>query len=224
MIAMSNPEFQQAEQNRRHRRQAGIFSETTVTYHDHLDAEIRTLASEKRSPSEIAQYFHDMRYFPMNVSFVKDRLKIIPEDGLEAYLSNLPEECQGELRAYSLKLYHEDVERVFGAASRSNTETQDRRPLAWNMHVDVFVSEIDADDEGIKAKLEEVCGFLMTPMDDWLKDRLRDIAPASLKWVSENGPRNEDLIKRIKARMGGERNGHGRECWADEFVRRWCGQ
>lgn len=122
----------------------------------------------------------------MTVSFIEARLKVIPPAWLDAF---------------TIDLYPEDVEKAFGGASLPESEMQAGKPAGWNMHVDMYVSEIDADDSGVRDKVQEACGFEPPVTLEWLTVRLREMAPNSLRWVSQNGPPNESLEKRIRRRM-----------------------
>lgn len=163
--------------------------QTTVTYHDQLDATIRLRSAHGKTPEQIAQTFSESGNFPMTVSYIEARLKVMPA---------------GWLDAFTIDLYPEDVEKAFGGVSLSNSETQAGKPVSWNMHVDMFVSEIDADDAGVRDKVQEVCWFEPPVALDWLVGRLKEIAENSLGWVSQNGPPNESLKSRIRRRMAAD--------------------
>lgn len=160
--------------------------ETKVTYGVQLDTTIQLYTTRSKiTPQRIADMFSASKNFPLTVSYIKARLKAIQSGRLVV---------AGDTK----ELYPGDVEKAFGSASLPASEAQ---PGGWNMHVDMYVSEIDADDEGVRAKVQEGCGFEPPVSLDWLRKRLRVIAPKSLKWVKENAPPNESLTKRIEQRM-----------------------
>lgn len=133
--------------------------------------------------------FQESGNFPLTASYIEARLKVIPA---------------GWLDAFTIDLYPEDVEKVFGDASVSGSETQAGKPAGWNVHVDVYVSEIDADDESVRDMVQEACGFEPPVALEWLVVRLAEIAKSSLAWVSQYGPPKENLKSRIKRRMAAE--------------------
>lgn len=163
--------------------------QTNVTYEVQLDTTIQCYSTQgKSTPQQIADMFSKHGNFPLTVSYIKARLKAIQSGGLEV---------DGDTKG----LYPGDVEKAFGGASLPASGTQSRKPVGWNMHVDMYVSEIDVNDAGVREKVQDACGF-EPPVDiDWLRERLRVIAPKSLKWVKENAPPNKSLTKRIEQRM-----------------------
>ncbi|MCJ1368255.1 hypothetical protein MMC16_007397 [Acarospora aff. strigata] len=161
--------------------------QTTATYHDHLDSTFLIWYTAGKTTQDIVDDFNSNANFPLIASFVEARLKTLFRPSTAV------------IDAMTLLLWPEDVEKAFGSVSLS--EAQVDMPVKWNMHVDMYVSEIDGDDEVIRDRAQEACDFVPPVTLGWLNVRLRDIAPNSLEWVLRNGRVKESLVARIRQRM-----------------------
>lgn len=117
-------------------------AQTAATYHDRLEATIRLRSAHGQTSKQIAQVFSESGNFPLTVSYIEAQLKKI---------------ASGCIDAFKCDLYPEDVERASGGASSS--EMRQRKTAGWNMHVDIAVSVIHANDAGVRDKVQKACGL-----------------------------------------------------------------
>lgn len=86
------------------------------------------------------------------------------------------------------------------------------------VHVDVFVSEIDGDDEGVRGEVQGACGFEPVVGVEWVGARWGCVARQSLVWVLGNGGvrGREGLVGRVR---GGWWLGLGVGVWSRGWER-----